>query len=118
MFIDKPGYFLLAKDQLDYFFKLGFYFWGNTVNVDQQIFIFKVGASEIEEEGSESKVDSRFIGLVEEGDEVAIVVDFSFVFIVPIHPFFVCIQYLFAKDLRIAEQGGHVLFLMLPVIFG
>lgn len=102
VFIDKLGNFALPKNEFYYFLKLVFYLRGDAVNVNKQVFIFQVGASEVQEEGPEGKVDPRLIGLVEEGDEVAIVVDFPFVFIVLIHAFFFGVQYFFAKDLGIA----------------
>lgn len=55
------------------------------MDIDQKVFIFKVGPSEVDEERTKGEVDARFVGAIEEVEERPVVLDLSLVFVVFMH---------------------------------
>lgn len=98
VFVDKLCNLFLFENEFHYFFELIFDLRCNTVNVNEKIFAFEMGSSQIEEKSAEGKADPRFVGTIQKVDEFSIAIDLSFVIVILVHPLFVGVKNFLAQD--------------------
>ena len=88
------------------------------MDVDEEVFALEVCPGEVEEEGAEGEVDFGVVRSIETIDELAVVLDFLLVLVVPLLILRVRFDDLLTDDFRFIHQVQEVILAMRLRILG